>query len=310
MKVAILAYSGVSFFELGCAIELFALPRPEFTHWYDTQVISLDENELLTTAGLALRCARVQNLNEFEVLVVSSWPVNQEKIPSHLSEAVLDFWDAGGRILSFCSGAFLLAELGLLRGKQAITHWRYADIFKTRYPEIDYLEDVLYCYDGRIGCSAGSSAGLDLGIEVIRQDFGHDMANTVARRLVMAAHRNGGQSQFVEKPVTPKVNHFANTLDWAVKNLTAELTVRDLADKSNMSRRTFDRHFRHQLGISPKQWLIDRKLDNAKQLLESTSENIEQVALKAGFDNAITLRHHFLKRMSLSPSRYREQFSN
>lgn len=310
MNLAIFTYSGVSLFELGCAVELFALPRPELSHWYHTQVITFEKQTLETTGGISMQCKHVDSLDDFDVLIIPSWPVERRQIPLAFADAIQHFFKRGGRVVSFCSGVFLIAELGLMRGREAITHWRYAETFKKRFPETHYQDDVLYCYDGKIGCSAGSSSGLDLGIEMIRQDFGHQVANKVARRLVMAAHRSGGQSQFVEKPVNYRVNHFAKTLDWAVKNLTAELSVTRLAEQANMSRRTFDRHFRQHLGMSPKQWLIDRRLDMAKQLLESTSENIEQIALKAGFDNAITLRHHFQKRLSLSPSRYREQFSS
>jgi AraC family transcriptional regulator, transcriptional activator FtrA len=229
-------------------------------------------------------------------------------IPPALAAAVRKFHRAGKRILSFCSGSFLLAELGLLEGRRATTHWRYAQAFKERFPDTDYVDDVLYVYDGTIGCSAGSAAGIDLGIEVIRQDYGYKVANEVARRLVMSAHRKGGQSQFVQTPVQQAPNHFAQALDWALKHLASPIDIDSFAKRASMSRRTFDRKFRSTFNLTPHGWLVTQRLNRAKELLEAGRTNIDQVAMGAGFDNATTLRHHFRKVVGVTPTRYREQF--
>jgi AraC family transcriptional activator FtrA len=211
--------------------------------------------------------------------------------------------------VSFCSGAFLLAELGLLDGRKATTHWRYAEFFKARFPSVHYVDDVLYVYDGKIGCSAGSAAALDLGIEIIRQDFGYKIANQVARRLVLSAHRQGGQSQFVETPVLQSPGQFAKALDWALKHLSEAIDVNNMAERANMSRRTFDRKFRSSLNQSPKEWLTTQRLNLAKELLEMETANVEKVASLCGFESAITFRHHFRKNIGVSPGQYRKQFN-
>ncbi|MBY4677633.1 helix-turn-helix domain-containing protein [Marinobacterium arenosum] len=306
-RVAILAYDGTALFELGCAVELFALPRPEFDDWYRAEVVSFERGALGATADIQLQVTAVDSLADYQMLVVPSWPVDRQ--PSErLVEEIRALYARGGMVISFCSGAFLLGYSGLLDNRQATTHWRYAERFKQRFTAVDYVEDVLYVYDGRLGCAAGSSAALDLGIAVIRDQFGYQIANQVARRLVMAAHRSGGQSQFVETPLMQRPSQFAETLDWAVQNLSAGISVDQLAERANMSRRTFDRKFRASLNMTPNEWLSQQRIELAKQLLEGTELSVEQIATLAGFDNAVTLRHNFRKYLQLSPLQYRVQF--
>lgn len=308
-KVAILIYDGVPAFELGCATEIFALPRPELESWYQTQVISFDAQALSSTANLFLKGKVVQNIDQFDVLVVPGWNTDSRRIKLSIAEQIVDFHEKNKRIVSFCSGAFLLAQLGLLNGKKATTHWRYADKFKQRFPEVEYVDNVLYTQHDNLFCSAGSAAGLDLGIEIVRQDFGHGIANQVARRLVISPHRQGGQAQYVETPVVSANTAFSSTLDWALKNLDKQLIVDDLAHQANMSRRSFDRHFRASLGMSPKAWLNQQRIEQAKKVLEEDNVNMDQLAQKVGFDNAITLRFNFNKYVGVSPSQYQNQFS-
>ncbi|RYZ88856.1 MAG: helix-turn-helix domain-containing protein, partial [Moraxellaceae bacterium] len=231
-------------------------------------------------------------------------------VPIELANAIQKFSSENKRIISFCSGAFLLAELGLLDGRKATTHWRYADKFKAKYKHTEYVDDVLYVYDGKIGCSAGSAAAIDLGIAIIKGDYGYKIANTVARRLVMSAHRSGGQSQFVEAPIIEKPNLFSQALDWALKNITTAIDVETFARHANMSRRTFDRKFRSTLNITPNEWISLQRLDVAKQLIETTTYNVDKVAQLSGFENAISMRHHFRKALGISPTQYREQFGH
>lgn len=308
IQVTVLVFDRISLFELGCATELFALPRADFNHWYQCNVVSFDTDTRKALAGLTVGCERVEKLPPTDLLVVPSFTINRANLPSNLITGIKRHVEQGGRVISFCSGAFLLAELGLLNGRQATTHWQYAEEFKRRYPYVNYRDDVLYTFDGQIGCSAGSAAAIDLGIEVIRQDYGFEYANNVARRLVLPAHRSGGQSQFVERPLDIKESRLSETMDWAIKNLSSRLNIDDLACHAAMSRRTFDRKFREVYGLSPMTWLIERKIEKAKLLLEASELPLELVATGAGFDNAITMRHHFKRVMSITPTRYKELF--
>lgn len=307
-RVAILTIDHLALFELGCAVELFALPRPEIENWYETEVITFENMPLQTIANIQISAKKINNLNDYDMLVISSWPSESNNIDGILASEIIKFFNDGKRIISFCSGAFLLAYLGILNGRKASTHWRYADSFQQKFPQIDYLEDVLYVYDGQLGCSAGSAAALDLGIAVIKDDFGYDIANQVARRLVIATHRIGGQSQFVQTPVHKNPDLFANTLDWACQHLNESININQLAEYAHMTRRTFDRKFRSTLNMTPKHWLTQQRIYLTKQLLEESKESIEQIATKSGFENATTLRHHFRKLLGVSPNQYRQQF--
>lgn len=308
-RVAILAYDGMSLFELGCATEIFALHRPEFRHWYDTDVVTFEQGTLSTTGNIGLSVKSVTSLNEYDTLVIPSWHAQSNKVRLDLATAVVDFAQRGKRLITFCSGTFLLAQLGLLKGKKVTTHWRYAQQLTQQFPDVTYVDNVLYTQEDNIACSAGSAAALDLALEIVRQDFGHDTANQIARRLVMSPHRSGGQAQYVETPVVEHHQNFARTLDWAIRNLDKDLVVDDMADHAAMSRRSFDRHFRASMGMSPKAWLNQQRVLLAKQTLEKQKMNLDQLARQVGFDNAITLRFNFNKYVGISPSQYQNQFS-
>ncbi len=313
INVAILAYDNLAVFEFGCAMEIFGLERPEFDDWYRTEAVGLGADIVTARCNLRISCRNVENFDGYDQLVIPGWCVNEiSRVDRHteLIEAIIRFYRRGGRILSLCTGAFLLAEAGLLDGRQVTTHWRYADMFIEMYPDITFLENVLYVYDGRIGCSAGSAAALDLGLEVVRQDYGHDKANQVARRLVIPPHRSGGQAQFVETPMIENQSHFASTLDWAIKRLNTPLDVDMLAEKANMSRRSFDRHFRASLGMSPKEWINRQRLHLAQKLLVDDNISIERIAQQSGFETAMNMRHHFRKTFGISPSQYQAQFTH
>ncbi|HDZ08525.1 helix-turn-helix domain-containing protein [Pseudohongiella sp.] len=308
-NVAILVHDKIALFELGCAVELFALPRPDLKDWYQCEVVAFSTAPLVATGGISLAVKPVTTLADYTMIIVPSWDTSGKPVPAPISSELVSAFKAGKRILSFCSGAFLLAGLGLLDDRKATTHWRYAEQLKALYPLIRYEDDVLYVYDGNIGCSAGSAAAIDLGMEVIRGDYGYRVANHVARRLVISAHRQGGQSQFVETPMPETPGQFAEALDWAVTNLSSPISINDFARKARMSRRTFDRRFKRTFGLSPKEWITTQRLDAARQLLESSRHDMEKVAERSGFGNAAILRHHFRQAIGVSPKRYREQFS-
>lgn len=312
-RVAILTYNGNSLFELGCAVELFALPRPDLDNWYQCQVVSFEDQLINSTAGLQFNnIKQITSFSGFDLLIIPSWFVDLDIQPDYsatLVKQLICFAKQGGQIAAFCSGAFLLAQTGLINYSNATTHWRYAEIFKTQFPEVNYVDNVLYCFDGKIATSAGSAAALDLGLAIIRSDYHYKIANQVARRLVVASHRNGGQAQFVETPVAVNNNNsFSNTLDWALSHLDQAISVEQLAQKACMSRRTFDRKFKLNFNTSANRWITEQRLHLAKQLLEDTKLTIEQIANKSGFDNATTMRHHFRKLLGISPVEYRQQF--
>ncbi len=308
IRVAILMLEQTALFEIGCATELFALERPEFKNWYQAEIVSFNKQSSSSSGGITINSKTVNHLNDYDLLIIPNWAINDKQSHSLMFHEIRSFHEEGKRIISFCSGAFLLAKLGILENRTAITHWRYANEFKSRYPNIDYVDDVLFVYDGLIGCSAGSSAAIDLGLDVIRQDFGYKAANTVARRLVLSAHRKGGQSQFSELDINKVSSQFSQALDWALNNITSALTINHLAKKANMSRRTFDRQFKAKMNLTPKEWLTYQRLNLAKSMLEKHPFGIEKIAELSGFDNATTMRHHFRKEFGVSPSLHRTQF--
>ncbi len=308
-KIAILLGPSVATFELGCASELFALSRPEYPDWYQTDLISFHPGPLVATGGLQLLVPQVQDLTPYDTILIPNWSVSEPEPPEQLRAQLLAAYQRGVRLISFCSGAFLLAELGVLRGKAATTHWRYADEFQRRYPDSRYQQNVLYCFDGQIGCSAGSAAALDLGLAVIRRDFGFEIANQVAKRAVISAHREGGQAQFVALPLQKKTNLLSATMDWALLNLNKPLAIEQLADKAGMSRRSFDRHFKASTGISPLQWLLQQRLQLVQHYLEQGQHSIEQISDLTGFGSSLNLRQQFQKQLGISPRQYQRQFS-
>ncbi|MFC4656020.1 helix-turn-helix domain-containing protein [Rheinheimera marina] len=307
-KVAILLGPAVSSFELGCASELFALTRPEYDDWYQTDIISFHPGPLLATGGLQLLVPQIQDLSSYQTIVIPNWSVSSPQPPALLHQQLLQAHQRGCRLISFCSGAFLLAELGLLTGKAATTHWRYAAEFQRRYPECRYQDNVLYCFDGQIGCSAGSAAALDLGLELIRRDYGFEKANQVAKRAVIASHRQGGQAQFVEMPLQKKANLFSQTLDWAISRLATALTVDQLAQQACMSRRSFDRQFKASTGLSPLQWLTQQRLQLVRHYLEQEQYSLEQIADLTGLGSVLNLRQQFRKHYGVTPRHYQQQF--
>jgi AraC family transcriptional activator FtrA len=307
-KVAILLGPSVASFELGCASELFALSRPEYPNWYQTDIISFHSGPLTATGGLQLLVPQVQQLTQYDTILIPNWSVTEPAPSDELRQQLLAAYHRGARLISFCSGAFLLAELGILHGKAATTHWRYADEFQRRYADIRYQQNVLYCFDGQIGCSAGSAAALDLGLAIIRRDFGFEIANQVAKRAVISAHRQGGQAQFVTLPLQKKTNLLSSTMDWALLNLNKTLTIEQLADKAGMSRRSFDRHFKSSTGLSPLQWLLQQRLQLVQHYLEQGQHSIEQISDLTGFGSSLNMRQQFQKQLGISPRQYQRQF--
>jgi len=225
-------------------------------------------------------------------------------------DALRAAYDRGARLMSICIGAFVLASSGLLDGRRATTHWRWAERMQQRFPKVRVDPDVLYIDDGQILTAAGTAAGIDLGLHVVRLDYGAEVANQVARRIVMPPHRDGGQAQYIEAPV-PDVDDddpIRATMAWIVEHLDEDMTVESLASRAAMSPRSFMRHFKAATGATPLDWIVRQRLHLAQRLLETTDLPLEIVADRAGFGSAVTMRHHFAQRLQTSPQQYRRTF--
>lgn len=310
--VAVVVYDGLCTFEFGIAAEVFGLPRPEMgDDWYSFLTCAADEGSLQAGGGLRVTAeAGLDRLADAGTIIIPGWKGADISPPESLLLSLRDGHARGARLVSICSGAFVLAATGLLDGKRATTHWRYADKLRQSYPAIQVDPNVLYVDEGQILTSAGSAAGVDLLLHLVRRDFGSEAANRVARRLVMSPHRDGGQAQFIEHPVPPRPNgRLAPLLDAMRGRLEQSLTIAELAREAAMSDRTFLRRFREMTGTTPGEWLIGARLDRAKQLLEGEPRGVEEIAQLAGFGSAATLRHHFRQRIGIGPGDYRRRFA-
>ena len=308
-RVAVLAYDGLCTFEFGIAVEVFGLPRPEIADWYRFQVCAAEPGLLRATGGFRLQAGGgLAQLRRADTVIVPGWRGIHTPVPEPLLRALRAAHVRGARLVSFCSGVFVLAATGLLDGRRATTHWRYAEQLAAQYPQIQVQPDVLYVDEGRLLTSAGSAAALDLSLHLVRRDHGPRIANQVARRLVIPPHRDGGQAQFIERPLQEEGAILAALFDWMRRNLQRELPIRLLAKQARMSLRTFLRRFEEATGTTPKDWVVNERLKRARELLEGSSMPVERVATECGFGSADTLRHHFRTRLKLSPRRYRERF--
>lgn len=311
-RVVALAYDGLCAFEFGVATELFGLDRPELdVDWYDFSVVAAEPGPLRALGGITIDAPHdLDRIATAGTIVVPGWRRPTEAPPEPLLDALRSAHDRGARLLSICSGVFLLAATGLLDGHAATTHWRYTDQLRSLHPAIDVRPDVLYIDNGQLLTSAGSAAGIDLGLHLIRRDHGSTVANQVARRLVVAPHREGGQAQFIDRPVPEADDEtLAATLSWARDRLHEPLTVADLAAHAHLSARTFARRFTAEVGQTPHRWLTHQRVLRAQELLESTTLPIEQVAATAGFGTSANLRAHFERATRTTPSRYRAAFT-
>ena len=310
--VAAIAYDGLCTFEFGLVVEAFALPRPELgIPWYRFRVCSVERRPVRALGGVLVEArAGLGVLKSAHTIVIPGWRHIDQPPPAALLTALRRAYERGARVVSICSGVFVLAAAGLLDGKRATTHWRYTARLAEQFPNIDVQPDVLYVDEGRVMTSAGSAAGLDLCLHIIRKDFGAEIANRVAKRLVIPPHRDGGQAQYVAELVRPgSETSLAPLLEWAQSHLHRNLTLRELARQAGMSERSFARHFRADTGTTAHQWLVHQRLIAAQRRLETTKDSVDRVADAVGLGTAATLRHHFRQRFQTSPAGYRRRFS-
>lgn len=313
-RVVVVAYEGQAMFELGIATEMFGLPRTEVEHWYNYRVCSCEERQVRATAGLSVvthgGLGLLRALSKADIIVLPGWRGIDSPAPAALLRALNRAHVRGVRILSFCSAAFVLAEAGLLDGRRAATHWRFAAELAGRYPAVTVEPDVLYVEDGNLFTSAGSAAAIDLCLHVIRQDWGAETANAVARRLVVSPYREGGQAQFIDASVAPPSTEdgIEQATTWAQSRLGAQLDVETLAKKAKMSSRTFARRFRAQMGTTPHRWLVRQRIFAVQRLLETSDASIEELTDASGLGSSANLRSHFHRAVGLSPQAYRASF--
>lgn len=311
-QVVVLAYDGLCTFEFGVAVEVFGLPRPEMGDtWYRFAVAAVDEGELRATGGIRILAdGDLRLLEHADLIVVPGWRGVDSPVPEALCDALRQASARGCQVMSICSGVFVLAASGLLDGRRATTHWRYIETLKTRFPAIDVVEDVLYQDEGDILSSAGSAAGIDLCLHVVRRDYGMEAANRVAHRLVIPPHRDGSQTQQLSRPVAQlrESQRFGKLFDYLHQHLAQSHSVDSLSQRVGMSQRTFLRRFQDATGTTPARWLLNERLLRAKDYLENSRLSIDSIAEQTGFGQAATLRHHFRQHFALSPAQYRKQF--
>lgn len=307
--VAILAYDGLCTFEFGCAVELFALARPELgVDWYTHAVCAVEPGPLRALGGLTVSAPHgLDALESAATIVIPGWRDAGEAPPPALLDALRRAHARGARLCAICSGSFVLAHAGLLDGKRATTHWRYLDRMAQAFPNVLVEQGVLYVEDERIVTSAGSAAGLDMLLHVVRSDYGADLASRVAQRLVIPAHRDGDQAQLVARPLPSGArNDIAQLMDWVRENLRAQHTVDSMAAQIHTGARTFQRRFKDRTGLTPTAWLVRERVALATRILETRPTlGIEEIADLAGLGSAESLRRHFRLQGLPSPARYR-----
>ncbi|HTW01904.1 MAG TPA: helix-turn-helix domain-containing protein [Streptosporangiaceae bacterium] len=311
-SVAVLAYEGVSTFGLGVTAEIFGCDRSaDGLPSYDYAVTAAVPGVIRTDVGLPMVVeAGVDRLGAADLGIVVCWDEISRMPPESVLEALRAIPEHGGRVLSQCTGAFVLAAAGLLDGRRATTHWRYAADLAARYPSVDVDPGVLYVDDGPVITSAGTAAGIDACLHLLRVEHGAAVANAVARLMVVPPHRDGGQAQYVpvllDEPGDP--GGLAALHQWTLQHLHEPISVDDLAARALMSPRNFARQFVARTGTTPHQWLISQRLMRAQELLEHGDGGVEQVAAECGL-TPLMLRRHFARRYGTTPQAYRRTFS-
>lgn len=314
--VAALAMDEFSVFELAVACEVFGIDRSDIVSpWYGFKVCAGESGPLRSSAGFLLSTEYgLDDLVRADTVIIPA-RYRGGDYPTEVIDAVREAHRRGARMLSVCTGAFLLAEAGLLDGRRATTHWMHAEELARRYPKVQVDPRVLYVDEGDVLTSAGTASGIDLCLHVVRLDFGAEVANTVARRMVVPPHRDGGQSQYVELPVADcpgpspgDEDPMGRVLGWMLEHLDEPLSVEALARRTHMSPRNFARRFRAVTGTTPHQWLLGQRVMLAQRLLETTDSSVEFIADRCGMGSAANLRFHFQRAVGTSPLAYRRTF--
>jgi transcriptional regulator GlxA family with amidase domain len=313
-NVAAVVLDGFEAFELGLLCEVFGTDRTdEGLPGYDFAVVAGEPGPLRSVAGFSLQTdvglARLESADLIAVPATSAERINRFDWPEPLLAALQRAVERGAWVLSVCTGAFVLGAAGLLDGRGCTTHWRHAAKLARAYPAAKVDPAVLYVEDGTVITSAGTAAGIDACLYLVRKEQGSRVANAIARRMVMPPHRDGGQAQYVERPVSePACDTLGEVTQWMLRNLDQPVTVDQMASLAAMSPRTFARRFVQETGTTPQRWLTGQRILFAQQLLEDSDEIVDVIAERAGFGNAATFRHHFRQWRGTTPNAYRRAF--
>ena len=311
--IAVVAFDGISPFHLSVPCMVFGEERTEAgAPRFRVHVCAAEPGALQTNAGFSLVVAHgLAAIRQAQIVVVPSWCDDGRAAPPALIRALQAAHRRGATLVGLCLGAFVLAEAGLLDGRPATTHWKLVPTFAAQYPQVQLQPEVLYVDDGDVLTSAGTAAGIDCCLHLLRVRYGAETANRAARRMVVAPHRQGGQAQYIQQPMPASAerDRLAPLLEWLGRHLHAAHQLDELARRALMSRRTFTRRFRESTGTTVVQWLQNQRLALAQRLLETTDRPVERVATDAGFGSAVSLRKHFLSAFKVSPTTYRRQFS-
>jgi transcriptional regulator GlxA family with amidase domain len=311
-NVAVVLLDGVQPFELGVVCEVFGIDRGAAgLPVYDFAVVAGEPGPIRTEQGFTIGTPHgLDRLDEADLVAVpagSSFLVR--RFPPALLERLNRAVERGARVLSVCSGAFVLGAAGLLDGRRCTTHWCYTDELARRHPSAKLEPDVLYVDEDPVITSAGTAAGIDACLHLVRKEQGSDVAAAIARRMVVPPHREGGQAQYIERPMPRgRCDTVGEVLAWMERHLDREVTVEELAARAHMSPRTFARRFQQETGTTPYRWLLGQRVLLARELLEGTDETVDAIAARAGFGNAATLRHHFARWVGTTPQAYRRAF--
>lgn len=313
-NVAVVAFDGISPFHLSVPCLVFGEDRrPDGSPRFRLRVCASEAGPLRTNAGFDLVTQRgLGALRTASIVVVPSWHEDGRAAPPALLRELRAAHRRGALIVGLCLGAFVLAEAGLLDGRPATTHWHLVPRFRAMYPSVQLQPEVLYVDEGDVITSAGTAAGLDCCLHVLRKRYGAEAANQAARRMVVAPHRQGGQAQYIANPVQERAerDRLGPVLEWMSRHLAQPHGLDDLAARAFMSRRTFTRQFRDSTGTTVVGWLKAQRLALAQRLLEGTELPIEEVAARAGFGSSASLRQHFAQALRTSPQSYRREFSH
>ncbi len=310
--IAVVAFDRINPFHLSVPCLVFGEEQPSADMTpCEIRVCTPRARPIVTTAGFTIDTGHgLDELAGASTVIVPSWQDPEQPAPAEMTDAILAAHGNGARVVGLCLGAFVVADTGLLHNRPATTHWKWADVFERRFPNVQLNPDALYIDDGDIVTSAGATATIDTCLHLLRRQHGAEISNRVARRLVAAPHRDGGQAQYIEHPLpaTGAGDPLAATLRWTVEHLGDDLTVDRLAAHAAMSRRTFTRAFRNTVGTSVGQWVATQRLASAQRLLETTGFSIERIADLSGFGSAATMREQFSRALDTTPSAYRRTF--
>lgn len=311
-QVAVIAVDGISPFHLSVPSLVWGAEQPtgEMPPW-PIELAALEPGPLRTSAGYTIAVEHgLDAVERADIVVMPWWNAPEQPAPAPILDALRTAHDRGAQVVGLCLGTFVVADTGLLDGRAATTHWQFADTFRRRFPEVELRPETLYVDEGSVITGAGATAGVDTCLYVLAQRAGQSTATRVARRIVAAPHRAGGQAQYIEVPVPePSDDAVARAMAWAAASLDAPLGIDALATRACMSRSAFTRAFRARTGSGVHPWLVAQRVARARDLLETTDLGVDEVARQVGFGTAARLRTHFAAALGVTPTRYRSDFT-